>query len=108
MNIKPKIIYKRLVFILGLCYNIIKRSEIMDKLLEQLNEVYRTQINDIIPRLKHKKEEYTLKLQDKQHISYSDYIDIEFALEIIEKQLQYEQGVADGLFEAREKLLDLL
>ena len=24
MNIKPKTIYKRLVFILGLCYNIIK------------------------------------------------------------------------------------
>ena len=27
MNIKPKIIYKRLVFILGLCYNIIKGGD---------------------------------------------------------------------------------
>ena len=80
----------------------------MDKLLEQLNEIYREQINNVIPELKHIKEEYLLKLQDKKYISYSDYIETESALECINKQLQYEQGYTNGLFEAREKLLDLI
>lgn len=80
----------------------------MDKLSDQLNEIYREQIGNIIPKLKQKKEEYLLKLQDKKHISYTDHINTELALENIEKEIQYQQGFADGLFEAREKLLDLI